>query len=140
MTVSKIVSRILPVDLCVVCAKFCGASAFPIIRATVSFSDRDVQPAKRPAFPARLPFLRRGPLNVRARLYQSEKRHRYFHLGQMCARAGMHARAERKMPCRCPVDVEFVRPFGGRRVAVAGNATLDMLANGMEGNSNYYQI
>ena len=122
--------------MCVVPQILRRALGFPIIRATVSFPDFDVQPAKRAAFPVRLPFLRRGPLNVLARLCQSEKRHRYFHLGQMCARAGMHASAERKMPCRCPVDVEFVRPFSGRRVAVAGNATLDMLANGMEGNSN----
>ena len=38
----------------------------------------------------------------------------------MRARAGMHAHAERKMPCRCPFDDELFRPLGGRRVAVGG--------------------
>ena len=73
------------------------------------------------AFLAQFPFLRCGPLNVLALLQTSEKRHRHFHLGQMRSRSGTHVRAERKMPCRCPVNDELVRPFGSRRFAVVGS-------------------
>mgnify|MGYP007081636251 CR=1 FL=1 len=49
----------------------------------------------------------------------------------------MNTRAERKMPCLCPVDDKLFRPLGGRRVAVGGGPVhggeIDLVFNGARG-------